>query len=1068
DGEYALYRQVAVVGVLKEGAGTADVGRMMGRLLDWGSGEGRPPEMPASGEASVIVPSSHVREVTFESRDIDDDALLLALNGQFSGWTSGLVRDRLWPRGMHRARPLMPLKRGHLAQLLAAGYLDNRLIHTDDGDLLVKGQISKTRDPTYQDEGVRKEIERLLVKVNVFNVNRREFVSYSEDRLGEFVGRYRDALISAVVEGFPSEYGVEHRGLMPMPTTKLKRQPIGGQSDAARGLALGLTKHKGVLEIWEMGCGKTWGALAAQQLIRDLASQMKSLKLARICVECPPHMVRKWKREIEITIPGARAVIIRSNRTKGGQGRLSQLHEAMRTPATESRPVFIIMSSQQAKLNYQTRPAFAHSRPRGVDNTDWTSYLCCPDCWKPMVDPDGEPLDRDDLDGRKVKCLCQHCRTAGARTPGCGECCGTVLIAPRVVQMDPGPSFPVTCDRRGANIEDRRGRTATLRRSLWTKMKWDKTLDYGPPAYGRRRGETDLRRTELARFLSKHYGKGRRVCPACGGFDELPTPSGQRRTHICAGCGERTILSRLDLFICDEVHEMAKESTACGRATGVLASISRKALALSGSMYSGYASSLFYILYRFCPEFRRQYRYEDMDSFVAAYGVYEYTYTRIDSADGGRHDLNTEIGVSSKRGAERCTKRERPGMSPAVLLHSIGVAVYLQLEDIQDALPPYREYPKLVQMDPDLATAYRDLDKQLTAAEGQARGPSKKMVAGVARQFRMAYPATCFLPLDREIRVGQNLIRIEAPGLGGVQALEREMFETIQRQVRGGLRCLVYYMHTGERDLGVRYSRIAEEYGLKPAVLRSSVSPENREQWIENRVAEGVNVLFCYPVLVQTGLDLLPFRRIHWAEICDRTDVTRQASRRSWRVIQTGDVEVYFWAYQNTAQVKALYHNARKIQAANRFDGDLVGDGLDELVQDDAVGMLARELFDDGASVTKDSLEALFAASEEYAMSDGQYVDAAFMPADDGARSVVPDARPVVSDGRLIVPVEAPPLVAVRQLAFAPTTSNTLAVLLEEQDRLISAKRARNAARAGRRIDELVRAGQMALFEFAA
>ena len=32
----------------------------------------------------------------------------------------------------------------------------------------------------------------------------------------------------------------------------------------------------------------------------------------RILVICPPHLVPKWKREVEMTVPGARAAIVES------------------------------------------------------------------------------------------------------------------------------------------------------------------------------------------------------------------------------------------------------------------------------------------------------------------------------------------------------------------------------------------------------------------------------------------------------------------------------------------------------------------------------------------------------------------------------------------------------------------------------------------------------------------------------------------------------------------------------------------------------------------------------------
>ena len=45
-----------------------------------------------------------------------------------------------------------------------------------------------------------------------------------------------------------------------------------------------------------------------------------------------------------------------------------------------------------------------------------------------------------------------------------------------------------------------------------------------------------------------------------------------------------------------------------------------------------------------------------------------------------------------------------------------------------------------------------------------------------------------------------------------------------------------------------------------------AVTPDRREAWVADRVKQGVDVLICHPRLVQTGLDLVDFPTICWAE----------------------------------------------------------------------------------------------------------------------------------------------------------------------------------------------------------
>ena len=51
-------------------------------------------------------------------------------------WVSATVTDALWPAEDGRTRPLMPLRRGHLAMLVAAGFLDNLQLEADGSRIL--------------------------------------------------------------------------------------------------------------------------------------------------------------------------------------------------------------------------------------------------------------------------------------------------------------------------------------------------------------------------------------------------------------------------------------------------------------------------------------------------------------------------------------------------------------------------------------------------------------------------------------------------------------------------------------------------------------------------------------------------------------------------------------------------------------------------------------------------------------------------------------------------------------------------------------------------------------------
>ena len=105
----------------------------------------------AAGEAETLAPRRYLLylasatpagDVLFATRTIDPVAA--ADEARNSGlWASTAITDLLWPARDQRTRPLMPLRRGHLAMLVAAGFLDNLQLEAGESRILVKGRTSK-------------------------------------------------------------------------------------------------------------------------------------------------------------------------------------------------------------------------------------------------------------------------------------------------------------------------------------------------------------------------------------------------------------------------------------------------------------------------------------------------------------------------------------------------------------------------------------------------------------------------------------------------------------------------------------------------------------------------------------------------------------------------------------------------------------------------------------------------------------------------------------------------------------------------------------------------------------
>ena len=205
--------------------------------------------------------------------------------------------------------------------------------------------------------------------------------------LAGFIDSYKDAIAQRVVESYPPLYRPSENGRK---LPRLLRSPLGAQADAIRGAALSLEAHRGTTVVGEMGTGKTFIAAGA--------ALMAGFK--RILVLCPPHLTRKWKREVEQTAPGARAAIVTS---------ITDL-ERLRL-SVGSGPLFAVMSRERAKLSYRWMPAvvrrWAASGGRLIRDEETGEPFrvpCCPVCTAQLVDKDGVPLTDEDLSRRKLGC----------------------------------------------------------------------------------------------------------------------------------------------------------------------------------------------------------------------------------------------------------------------------------------------------------------------------------------------------------------------------------------------------------------------------------------------------------------------------------------------------------------------------------------------------------------------------------------------------------------------------------------------------------------------------------------
>ena len=126
-------------------------------------------------DPQILLPAVSNDDVYFASNYWDpvDMAAEAEKNGL---WRSQGLARTLWPQAEQRTRPLMPLRRGHTAMLMAAGFLDNIAIESPEGRrILVKGRTVKELKTTEDTPEQTVVQERMTTTITTLDMATGEF-----------------------------------------------------------------------------------------------------------------------------------------------------------------------------------------------------------------------------------------------------------------------------------------------------------------------------------------------------------------------------------------------------------------------------------------------------------------------------------------------------------------------------------------------------------------------------------------------------------------------------------------------------------------------------------------------------------------------------------------------------------------------------------------------------------------------------------------------------------------------------------------------------------------------------
>lgn len=396
--------------------------------------------------------------------------------------------------------------------------------------------------------------------------------------------------------------------------------------------------------------------------------------------------------------------------------------------------------------------------------------------------------------------------------------------------------------------------------------------------------------------------------------------------YICRHAPER-----FHMLVQDEVHEFGNQGTAQELAGHRLAELNIPVIALTGSLMSGYASSLYRNWWSLDREFRKEYAYGDRARFVQEFGFRKLTYSPPKSKDGHNRGAVTDLRHWNCRVAG-----EAPGVMPVFLMrHLLKRGVVMHKSELDQELPPMTETPITLEVETDMDRELMEEFESLTQILVD-RITEDMFTPGLSGKL---WGALMELPsyLDRCTEdQGQFVLRYPE-SVGGAVVLrgrmfpasyqtpkERAMVRALRGELKAGRRAMVFCRHVS-RGLPQRLKRIIErEVTERVAILDAKkVGAQGRKKWIQDSiVGPGVEVMIVNPAAIKTGLNVLThFATAWWHEPDYSAQTYRQANGRLHRVGQELPVSILFPVYPDTAQAIAVDLLARKVTASLQVDG---------------------------------------------------------------------------------------------------------------------------------------------------
>ena len=554
------------------------------------------------------------------------------------GWPDDLL-DALHPKERAAFCPAMPLKKGHVAMLMASGLMGTMRLEKNGQPMLVKGRVvkhvSESTEETKKGTKVTIQRERFVTTVGVITPESVRIIDDVEG-LTEFMEGHGDEIAAEILKNPPlydlkptsqewkivSSVGINRK---PLPGRK---QPglLDVQKHAAIALARACREHGNALIQGEMGLGKTTIALATI----DLLGAYPAL------IICPPHLVPKWMREAQEVISGVQVRELKRIGKNGGEGEVNDVRQFVQDwdSGLLGNKAIAVVASTSAKLGsgWDGAAARRYTLPRSKEDRAsfreaLERYREARNALRALKDLGSQglrPVDEETLEE-------QRRITAKARRDA--------LKAAVAVRVCPQCGAPL--DR-----ETLRSRKPVL--CAGSVEVWD-----------HQEAEMGARKCEGPLF---EFG-------------------GQYKRWPMADYIRKKMRGFFRVLVADEVHQYKAKDSDQGWAFGLLAGAIPAVITLTGTFFGGPASSIFWLLHRTQADVREDYGFSEEARWVRRFGVLETTF-KIEDDD---------YGVYSGKRRRRVSTKERPGISPGIVRYTLPTTIFASIKDLGVNLPEFHE-----------------------------------------------------------------------------------------------------------------------------------------------------------------------------------------------------------------------------------------------------------------------------------------------------------------------------------------------------------------------------------------